>query len=89
MLDPESRQPIKVWLTLDNDGVGVRVYSQDNRLADEYRADAPSLDAAQREIAAHYTERGYTASGEWCPQRWSTGPTGYGEIVHQSSCTFR
>ena len=55
MLEPELRQPVEVWLAMDNDGVGVRVYSQDNRLADAYRAGAPSLDAAQGEITAHYT----------------------------------
>ena len=88
MLEPELRQPVEVWLAMDNDGVGVRVYSQDNRLADAYRAGAPSLDAAQGEITAHYTKRGYTADGEWRPQRWSTGPTGYGEIVRESSGMF-
>src|ERR1700737_667339 len=55
MLEPELRQPVEVWLAMDNDGVGVRLYSQDNRLADAYRAGAPSLDAAQGEITAHYT----------------------------------
>lgn len=89
MPDLEPREPIQVWLIIDDDGVAVRVYSQGNQLADEYRATAASIGGAQAEVTARYAGRGYIAEGGWHPQRWTTNAEGYGMIIHESSCTFR
>jgi hypothetical protein len=87
--DLEPREPIEVWLILDEDGVAVRVYSHGGRVADAYRARAVSIEGAQTEVTARYAERGYRAGGGWRPQRWTADRTGYGEIIHESSRTFR
>lgn len=85
----QQREPIEVWLMINDDGVSVRVYAQGGRLADAYHSDAASIEEAQAEVTVRYTGRGYTADGGWRPQRWTTGRTGYGMITHESSCTFR
>ena len=89
MPDLELREPIQVWLMIDDDGVAVRVYSQDDRPTDAYRADAASIAEAQQEITDRYVRLGYEAEGEWRPQRWTTNAEGYGMIIHESSCAFR
>lgn len=89
MPDLELREPIQVWLVIDDDGVAVRVYGQGDRLTDAYRAEAASIQGAQAEVTARYAKLGYQAEGGWHPQRWTTDCTGYGGIIHESSCTFR
>lgn len=84
-----AREPVEVWLAIDNAGIAVRVYGAKHQLADVYHARECSIEGAQTEITSHYAERGYEAEGGWRPQRWTTDPTGYGEIIHESSCAFR
>ncbi|MBV9093274.1 MAG: hypothetical protein JO132_05285 [Streptosporangiaceae bacterium] len=83
-----ERDAIEVWLHLDEEGVAVRVYGPGDRLLDAYHAHAVSIQAAQAEVTARYTERGYRAEGSWRLQRWSTDRQGFGEIIHDSSRSF-
>ena len=88
MPDVQPRESIEVWLILDDEGVAVRVYGHGARLVGAYHAAAVSIEGAQAEVTARYTERGYRAEGGWRPQRWTTDHEGYGEIIHESSRTF-
>jgi hypothetical protein len=89
MSEPGMREAVEVWLAIDNDGIAVRVYGPERQLTDVYHARECSIEGAQTEITSHYVERGYKAEAGWRAQRWTTDPTGYGEIIHESSRTFR